>query len=80
MGFDQVKMNEIVEFINWNKEDNCKLNLLKGNYTRDAINDNKYCQYCYLLYSAYALAVSDRMVISTNSGFKWQLQFYDQDA
>ena len=58
------------------EEEEHELGLLKGVNTRDTLNEKKYRHLCYLSESAYALAVSDTMNISSNPGFEWQLRYY----
>ena len=76
MGFERQKMKEVVSLFDWDEEEEHELGLLKGINTRDTLNDKKYRHLCYLSESAYALAVSDTMNISSNPGFEWQLRYY----
>ena len=76
IGFERQNMNEIVSLFSWDEEEKHELSLLKGINTRDTMNDKKYRHLCYLSESAFALAVSDRLNISSNPGFEWQLRYY----
>ena len=76
IGLRKDSLEDIVNQFEWSNVELKGLSNLCGSGSRTSLIQKKYRHLCYLFESAYALVIEQRINISGNPGFEWQLNFY----